>query len=745
MGDCFILALYFRLRMRIAVLLVALAAVAADSAWFHHRRYRRGTEHEFRFCIAEELMKDCNEMASETTKSPAKIVCISARDREDCSIKIKQREADFGVVDPEDMYIGKNVKDQDFKIFEEIVTLEEPEAEFRYEGVAVIHKDLKLENGIKSLKGLKSCHTGVGRNVGYKIPITKLKNMGILGPLNIPELSPRENELKAYSDFFDSCCIVGKWSPDPKIDAKLKERYSNLCKLCEEPKKCDYPDKFSGYDGALRCLAHNGGQIAWTKVIYVRKFFGLSVGITPAAPTNENPAEYAYLCPDGTRVPVTGTPCRWAARPWQGYMTNTAVVKTIDELRKKLSNLYTVGSKKKASWLEILELDEKTQPRESKLFAPGEYLDKANYTDVIERDYGPPFKTVRFCVTSNDELEKCKAFGRAAFSRDIRPRFDCILEESVKKCLATVRDNGADIITVDGGFVDLGKKHYNLKPIVSEMYGTLGDSYYAVAVVRKNSSYKSFADLRGAKSCHTGIGRTAGYNAPLYTLLKLNLIKKDECPYPSALSEFFSGGSCLPGAKDPLDKVPAKAAEKLCSLCGGNVDANDGTSLDSKCNSDTTESYFGYSGAFRCLAEGRGDITFIKHVTTTGNTDGNNPSAWAINLKSTDFELLCPDGGRAAVTEYEKCNLARVPAHMVVTSNSKTEAEVDEIRNALLQASKLFSKYPYIFKMFGTFNGKHDLLFKDYAVGLVSTNEDSETQHVYSNLLSTINACDENQ
>lgn len=55
----------------------------------------------------------------------------------------------------------------------------------------------------------------------------------------------------------------------------LEKAYSNLCELCEHPEKCDYPDLYSGYDGALRCLAHNGGQVAFTKVIYVRKFFGV--------------------------------------------------------------------------------------------------------------------------------------------------------------------------------------------------------------------------------------------------------------------------------------------------------------------------------------------------------------------------------------------------------------------------------------------------------------------------------------
>ena len=45
--------------------------------------------------------------------------------------------------------------------------------EFRYEAVAVVHNNLSISS-LQDLKGLKSCHTGVGRNVGYKIPITKV-------------------------------------------------------------------------------------------------------------------------------------------------------------------------------------------------------------------------------------------------------------------------------------------------------------------------------------------------------------------------------------------------------------------------------------------------------------------------------------------------------------------------------------------------------------------------------------------
>lgn len=34
-------------------------------------------------------------------------------------------------------------------------------------------------------------------------------------------------------------------------------------------------------------------------------------------------------------------------------------------------------------------------------------------------------------------------------------------------------------------------------------------------------------------------------------------------------------------------------------------------------------------------------------------------------MKYDDIELLCPNGGRAAIDQYSKCNLGKVPAHVV--------------------------------------------------------------------------------
>lgn len=75
----------------------------------------------------------------------------------------------------------------------------------------------------------------------------------------------------------------------------LESQYSQLCAMCEHPDICDYPDNYSGYEGALRCLATNGGQVAFTKVIYVRKFFGVSKNVVYYFKTSFNYKYYHFL------------------------------------------------------------------------------------------------------------------------------------------------------------------------------------------------------------------------------------------------------------------------------------------------------------------------------------------------------------------------------------------------------------------------------------------------------------------
>lgn len=186
-------------------------------------------------------MPACNELMNRRSDL-ATIECVAGRDRVDCLDIVGRREADFMVVDPEDLYLALKKKNEDFSVFSDIRTKEEEQAEFRYEGIVLIKKNSGIFS-LADLRGKKSCHTGFGRNVGYKIPITKLKNHNIFKVDSDTSLSPVERELKALSELFTKSCLVGKYSANPEVNAKLKKTYPNLCALCADPVKCDYPDR----------------------------------------------------------------------------------------------------------------------------------------------------------------------------------------------------------------------------------------------------------------------------------------------------------------------------------------------------------------------------------------------------------------------------------------------------------------------------------------------------------------------
>jgi len=436
----------------------------------------------YRMCVPHHIFNSCKEVASKSTRD-VKFECISGRDRMECLEKVQKREADFLAADPEDMYVAFGMKNEDFSIFSELRTTEESGAEFRYEGIILTRKNNGI-NSMADLVGKKSCHTGYGRNVGYKIPITRLKKLGILKVSADTGLSSVEKELKGLSEIFNASCLVGKYSPDAEVNRVLKSKYSSLCALCEDPVKCDYPDKFSGYDGSIRCLVENGGDIAFTKVIYVRRFFGLPIGNNPATTeARANPDDYEYLCEDGTRRSVTERPCSWAKRPWQGFMSNGDVNPNVKPLQTELRNWYGDGLEKVDKVIATdMWIDNKhTVVDKDTIVLPGDHLESALYKDVIERD-GSTSQKIRLCVKTAVEMRKCETLRKAAFSRDIRPEFRCV--ES-RDCLKSVREKEADVAVLSPS--DFHRAHdSDLKKIMKETLNP--DSVYVIVADEQLSS-----------------------------------------------------------------------------------------------------------------------------------------------------------------------------------------------------------------------------------------------------------------
>lgn len=65
-------------------------------------------------------------------------MCILLSHRMECLEKVNKREADFLAVDPEDMYVAFNMKNEDFSIFSEIRTVEEPDGKNKTEIISDI-------------------------------------------------------------------------------------------------------------------------------------------------------------------------------------------------------------------------------------------------------------------------------------------------------------------------------------------------------------------------------------------------------------------------------------------------------------------------------------------------------------------------------------------------------------------------------------------------------------------------------
>uniref|UniRef100_A0A7N5P090 Ovotransferrin-like n=1 Tax=Ailuropoda melanoleuca TaxID=9646 RepID=A0A7N5P090_AILME len=302
---------------------------------------------------------------------------------------------------------------------------------------------------------------------------------------------------------------------------------------------------------------------------------------------------------------------------------------------------------------------------------------------------------VRWCTTSAEEQAKCTKLQQQCFgpqqSKDL-PAFSCVRKTDPHDCIRAIKDTEADAFSIDGGLIfDASLMPYNLKPVVAEVYasgsGETIASYYAVAVVKKGK-VSSLSDLRGKKSCHTGFGKSAGWNGPIGILLLKRLIEwagAEIEPLEKAVARFFSA-ACVPGVKNEPD---------LCRLCKGKCDWND--------------PYAGYSGALECLLNGGGDVAFVKDATVLALSPEER----------SKLELLCDDDTKKPIEEYRNCFLARMSAHAVVARS--VDGRADEIWALLSYALEQSSKHgQQACQLFGSPQGSpKDLLFKDSAVNLI--------------------------
>ncbi|GIY75757.1 transferrin [Caerostris darwini] len=502
-------------------------------------------------------------------------------------------------------------------------------------------------------------------------------------------------EIASVSRFFSGSCVPGTWSKDPEVDRRLKSKYSKLCSKCKDPSTCAVDDVYAGYQGVMNCLSDGAADVAFTKIPALKEYLE----------KNPNFGEVAeILCFEGGRKSVNdANPCIWGHRPTNAFVArsndqeeNERIVAALLDTQTR----YAIPQSRTPDWYYKTFL---SHPKVSGVKRTEEeqnthvkYL--GDFIHAIRKPRsgceGNKNNFATFCVTSNDEKAKCEEYSNAAEAQGLWPDVDCVKGDSKAACMVTVQEDNAQMLVLDGGDVYTAGRYYGLQPIASELYNGSDATYYAVAVLRSASDANKLADLRGLRSCHTGIGRTAGWVMPVGTLISDGLIS--------------AGENCH------------HAQSRHC------IGDEQG---QHKCARDSKERYSGYAGALRCLAEGHGDVAFVKHKTVPDYTDGHGKEAWTKDLLSSDFMLLCDRGGTDSVFNYGNCNLGKVPSHQVVTGNELSENRRLNLARLLADSSSRFSKSAHLYRLFGQ-GQKPDLLFKDSATGLKITPLDSNYEQV---------------
>ncbi|XP_070609279.1 serotransferrin [Erythrolamprus reginae] len=633
------------------------------------------------------LKRDC--FAQQQSSTFPELVCVKKNDYQECIVAIKNSEADIITLDAghilEASLTPYNLK----PIIAELHSKDSGAATTTsYYAVAVVKKG--TVSSLEDLRGKTSCHTGFRKSAGWYIPVGTFLSLNLM-QWEGTESEPVEN---AVGRFFPAGCVPG-----------LKD-LPKLCRACKTG-TCDWNDGFAGYSGAYQCLKSGAGHVA---------FVNDAVLLADSAEERSN---YELVCRDGTKRPVEEYKDCHLAR-----VSAHAVVSRNDALIANIWKFfsYALENKEKCqlftstqeSGKDLLFKDSAAGLVQVPARADAELYLGPKYCAAIqslkkERSDPEPDTTERivWCAVGKAEQKKCDVWS--AQSNGV---VECAVAETTEDCLINIMKGRADAITLDGGHIYTAGK-CGLVPVLTEIpreesslcaepaKGVTAKGYYAVAVVKKRDADINWTNLRGKSSCHTSIGRNAGWIIPMGLINSQNNLS---CNFDTFFSE-----SCAPGAS---------LQSPLCKLCKGSG-GEGGLSQKYKCKPNSNEIYYGYTGALRCLIEA-GKVAFVKHTTITDVTQGENRPAWASGVNPSDFELLNLNGGRCAYNEYATCHLAQVSHHAVVSRPERAEL----VKKVVLEQQKLFGSHGTQKDVFQLFQSEaKDSLFKDGTECLAVPNE----------------------
>jgi melanoma-associated antigen p97 len=582
-----------------------------------------------------------------------------------------------------------------------------------YYGVAVVPESFcaaPVKPTFADLKGKRACSTGYRKTSGWVLPL------GFLVEEGIAEVVSNDTSIQAdaqtAASFFSQVCAPRVTSDGPKTDGTAWEP---LCTACGGD--CTEDSPYYDYAGTMRGLMDGVCDVAFTKETVPLTY--TTDGSAPESWSNGVQDDFRLLCPNGGCETVDNfATCNLARVPSHGIVGSSAL--QTSALGKSIKTALVNAANTSPSFVTALTeisgipnfvlaegttgLKSQDEPFEQ-FFGAGtrqafEGIQELEANQAAAAAPAPaqtpapvpvppatPSKAgvYRICVpveAGNTEfsLQECNAAMALANDDDVT--FTCIAGGSAEGCMQLVRDGGAELTKFGPSYVYTANRNYGLEPIVAENYGgDVGNEYYAVAVVKKEmcTADVTLDSLKGKNACHTGYRKTAGWNMPVGYLVdsKVMSVENSESGVNTdaeSVAGFFSK-VCAPRVTSDGPKSDGTSWEPLCTACGG----------------DCTESspYYDYAGTIRGLNDGVCDVAFTKHdIAAQVVRDGSAPESWA-TLAQDDLRLLCPLGGCAAVTDFQRCNFAAVPSQAFVGSvDLQRTPEGANVKAALVNAGK---------------------------------------------------------
>ncbi|NXD11191.1 TRFEB protein, partial [Nothocercus nigrocapillus] len=658
---------------------------------------------KFRWCTLSDLeQRKCAELSKAltavlplaATNSFTRISCIRAHNTYDCIDKIRVNKADAVSLDAGDVYsavklygltvVAKEIYEKGNCVF----------------AVAVVRRGTL---NIHQLRGMRSCHNGARWTSGWNVPL------GFLLAKNDISWDETQPLSQAISEYFNASCIPGVGVAAPQ-----------LCALCQGQKSyvrdknhfCETSssEPFYGSEGAFRCLKNGVADVAFLD------------HLTLLTATEQD--EYELLCPDGTTAELSEySTCNLGQGPGHAIITRHNFQKITNKFLTMIQNLFGRKGKERARFelftsapyrgknLLFQDATQRLQLLEEQLEIA--YVLGLDYVALLKglghEGSSLDNSVVRWCCVSAAELRKCEHWALSIRSYPLV----CVQATSMTHCIEMIKSTEADAVTLDATHVYIAGK-CGLVPVASECYGkssqllidiffTALSPVYAVALAKKNAKQINIHNLGGRRSCHSHLYSPAGWL--LLSRYTVGALENDteNCNVDSTFQSYFWKG-CMPGADG-----------NLCKVCIGDSKLEGGR-VSSRCAANHNELYYGNMGALRCLVgnpSGRsfGDVAFLEHSNLLRNIRNLDSSGWAKGYGPSDFELLCPDGTRAAVTEWAGCNLGPIPPSTVMTRPVGITKIYDflmksqeSVRTKLGSEFHLFQSQKY---------GESDLLFKD--------------------------------